>query len=169
MFRILSVVITTVLLIAALPAIAQDAVDFCDEDRYDEIADELQLLVDEFRESDTPADALRQIEELVSTVRTECYGLTFTSEQEGMQPVIGPVSIPEGLYRATATTTGFMIAEVDPLEGQCSARGFGSLFNLSRDTAIDGAQAVFESSGCEALIAISNTREPWTLKFEKLR
>jgi len=103
----------------------------------------------------------------ISAYTVACTGLAFSSERDGMQPVIGPVVIPEGIYRVTATTASFMIAHITALQGECGD-GY-SLFNVTQGNATNGVQAVFESAGCEALIEVSNTREAWTLEFEKLR
>lgn len=104
----------------------------------------------------------------ISEYTIACTGLAFSSEQDGQQPVIGPVTIPEGIYRVTATTEGYLIAKVDVLNGECGD-GYGSLFNVTSGTASNGAQEVFESAGCEALISVSNAQEAWKLEFEKLR
>lgn len=97
-----------------------------------------------------------------------CLGLGYSSNEEGLQPVIGPVPIPSGVYRATFTTTGFGIVDVEAVSGTCET-GFGSLFNVSQGQADDGAQNTLTASdSCMALIQVSNTREPWTLEFETL-
>lgn len=95
--------------------------------------------------------------------------LEFSSEISGLQPVIGVVDIPSGRYLATATTDGIMSLSVLPWEGTCDTGSFGtSLFNLFSDQANDGAEALFTSEDCKALIIVSNTGEPWTLTLERL-
>jgi hypothetical protein len=93
--------------------------------------------------------------------------LSFDSSLEGLQPVLGPLVLPSGTYRVRVVTNGFFIASVKTLSGTCDV-GFMGLFNLSAGQANNGAEALFKSSNCEALIAITNVTEPWTLNFEPL-
>jgi hypothetical protein len=104
----------------------------------------------------------------ISEYTVACTGLNFSSEQDGMQPVIGPVEIPEGIYRVTATTEGGIISKIDVLSGECGGYG-GSLVSAPKGQANNGAQVVFESAGCEALVSITLSTDAWTLAFEKLR
>ncbi len=58
--------------------------------------------------------------------------------------VIGPIQIPAGVYRATATTAGFFIASVTATEGECGAGSsflLPGLFILSAGEATNGAEA----------------------------
>ncbi len=87
------------------------------------------------------------------------------SSETLMTPVIGPVEIPAGTYRATATTTGYMIVAVEPLDGTCGHIWTG-LFNLSSGEASTGVQEVITFEECLAMIVIRNVWEPWTLEFE---
>jgi hypothetical protein len=112
----------------------------------------------------TILDALRTA---VSEHTIACTGLTFSSEQHGLRPVIGPFTIPTGIYRVTATTAHYMSTNFDVLSGECDAQTVR--FNLSEGQATDGAQQVLESEGCEVLLSVSNTQQPWTFEFEKLR
>jgi hypothetical protein len=136
-----------------------------DDCSIDEIAESISLM------TDTAADGRALLSELMnyaSLKRAECDGLVFSSTEYGLQPFIGPVEIDPGMYRAQVVTEGFFIAHVTPSEGSCEGVSFGSLFNVSSGIASDGAQTGFTSQGCVAFIEISNTREPWTLTFEKL-
>jgi hypothetical protein len=85
--------------------------------------------------------------------------------------VIGPVEIPAGIYRATATTGGFIIVSVTATAGECGAgTGFLSpgLFNQSAGQATNGAEAIFTSEGCTALFEVSNVQQSWTLELVKV-
>jgi hypothetical protein len=93
--------------------------------------------------------------------------LLFNSENDGMMAAIGYVAIPSGQYLVTATTDAYMIVQVLEISGTCDS-GRGSLFNFSEGEGADGAEAVFESEDCVAVILVTNTREPWTLEFEAL-
>lgn len=97
--------------------------------------------------------------------------LIFDSATYGLIAVIGPVEIPEGVYRAEAVTGGFIIVHINPVEGECGAgTSFltTGLFSLSKGEATTGAEAIFTSRGCSVLMEVSNTQEAWTLSFEKV-
>jgi hypothetical protein len=154
------------LLIIAAGVFAQEE-EVPEECQAEAVATTLEELAGQVREEETSLDdVLSDLRALQST----CAGLSFTSEEEGMQPVLGPISLPEGLFRVTATTGGYMIAELEVLDGDCEARGMGGmLFLLTAGQGDDGAQELLESQGCEMLLTIGNTNEAWTLDFEKLR
>lgn len=168
MKRNLILVLTALLLMSAVNVWAQDDAPTCDAAAT---ADVLIELVEALRTADSPIEALGAIRDAASIAAAACSGLNFNSDDEGMMPVIGPVEIPEGLYRATLTTDGYFIMELDPLSGKCGegSRFSNSIYLIMAGTASDGAQVVINSEGCEALFSISNVNEPWTLSFEKLR
>jgi hypothetical protein len=93
--------------------------------------------------------------------------IVFSSNTEGMQPVIGPIDIPTGFYEVTATTNGFFIGEIETVGGTCTTGTMG-LFNLSQGIANAGAETWFASENCRALIQVSNTQEAWTLEFRAM-
>lgn len=85
------------------------------------------------------------------------------------EKVIGPVHFPAGTYRAKVTAPNYIIVQITVTEGECGAVGSLSdttLFNIFAGKAKDGAEAVFRSKGCSALISVSNTSQAWTLEFE---
>ena len=90
--------------------------------------------------------------------------LRISSAEAGLQPVLGPIRLPTGVYIVEATTAGYFIGDVQALAGECTTQS-GTLFNLSAGQANSGAETLLASSGCEMLLSISNTREPWTLTF----
>jgi hypothetical protein len=110
-------------------------------------------------------ESLRTMGRKAGLAQAECLGLAFDSETLGMQPVIGPVTFPSGTYRVTATTDGFMLAEIEVISGDCDET---LLFAIFEGDADDGSQTVFKSDDCVGLIAIGNTGEPWSLDFELL-
>ncbi len=159
-----------VFVIGLIPmAVAQDEGAACD---YAAVVEELAGMVEEIAEADDPDAALLDLEKAVVAARIECGGMVFTSEEEGLQPVIGPVEFPEGMYRATLTIDGMGMVELDVLDGSCGdSIGMPIFMVLEMGGAPDGAQAVVESEGCEALISFSSVTfaHNWTLEFEKLR
>ena len=114
-------------------------------------------------------DTLAEIDALISEARIACEGFTFSSEEYGLLPVIGPITIPEGIYRATATTPGFFITESTPLSDGCGRDVERSWFILSAGEATEGAQVVIEvESDCELLLEISTATESWLIELERL-
>lgn len=95
-----------------------------------------------------------------------CRGYHWSSEVDGLQPVIGPVMFQDGLYRVTVITEGFYILEVEAIEGDCETRRSDTIFNLSSGEGSDGAQSTFDATGCTALFAASNVSDEWELSFE---
>ncbi len=85
--------------------------------------------------------------------------------------MIGPVNIPSGTYRANVVTDDFFIAEVQALSGNCGEgpRMGSHLFILSRgDAAGSGADALFMSEGCDAVITTENVSGRWELTLTPL-
>lgn len=165
------VVLGVALMLAVLPMSAQDEAEPVEGCEAAALADTLAELVEAVREAEDVAGALREVASAAGVAAAACDGLAFDSEKDGMMPVIGPVTIPEGIYRVTLTTEGYYILGLDVLEGECGQgeRFRSSLFLISRGDATDGAQVVLNSTGCETLLSISNVTDPWVLDFEKLR
>lgn len=102
--------------------------------------------------------------EAVST--SENSPLSFSGNKD---QVLGPITIPNGIYRARVTTAQSIIVEINPISGECG-QGTGNylstlLFSLNE---ANGAEAVLTSRGCRTLIAVSLVSAPWTLEFEKV-
>lgn len=124
-----------------------------------------------------------QLDQAIQTLRETCAGggestteaqpeapstLSFSGDAD---TVIGPVDIPAGTYRATATTDGYLIVHITAISGECGAgtsRLSEGLFSLSKDDATNGAEAIFTSRDCSALMEVSLVSVPWTLEFEKV-
>lgn len=88
--------------------------------------------------------------------------LIFTSEEEGLNVVVGPVDIPEGMYRlviTAANSTGFFF---ETIQGECGeGNGRGGIFadGLPRE------EVLFRSEGCSLLIEVNSARGEWRLEF----
>lgn len=109
----------------------------------------------------------QELRRVLARADATCRGLHFTSAKEGLQPVLGPISLPDGIWKATITTKGFVTVKAEAINGDCDD---ALLFNLFSDQATDGAQVIIKpSGGCEALISISNTSDPWDLIFEPVK
>jgi hypothetical protein len=134
-------------------------------DQIDEFADAIR----EARESRNVYqiyDAMTRLNKTISEMRSLCNPLRFEGDN---QRVVGPITIPAGIYRVTATTDGFLIAEVETLSGRCHADDFFGLINVVAGGASDGVEARFNSEGCSALLTTHNVTAPWSIVFEKIQ
>ena len=129
--------------------------------------DEAEALLDD--DPEAALEALAEMRSALATAEAACMGLAFQGEAE--DAVIGPVTIPAGMYRAVATTPGYLAVRITVIEGECRGSSAGSLFNLGRGDAADGAEALFtsEEGGCTALLELSNLTDAWQLAFERLK
>ncbi len=174
MFRRLAFLLTIITVLLFIPiARAQDLPEACTAEALTALTTTIQQANDTATASIKSGDLSAALETLaaaqaeMSAMQSTCAGLSW----EGKNPkVIGPVEIPAGLYRATATTKGFMIAQITLIDGDCGAKGISAknLFSLFKGDADEGAEAILESDGCTALLEISNVQEAWTLTLEKL-
>lgn len=99
-----------------------------------------------------------------------CMALSFSAERDGGQPVLGPLSFPNGVWKVTLTTPGFAIIQFTTLEGDCDDNVTAYLFSEMAGDAETGASKVFTTSGnCSALVTLESTEAPWTLNFELVK
>jgi len=174
MSRLLFVIM--ILLIVAIPAFAQDEniIASCDQaymaDTYNALEGVLSAAKVAMDNNDIEAWrlAIRSIRTVTEVNDSYCSGLSFNNEKDGQQAVIGPFTFIDGKYRVTAQTEGFMMVDLESLEGTCETSGLGGMFNLWEGQATTGAQTLLTTEGCMAMILVSNTHEPWTLNFELL-
>ncbi len=103
------------------------------------------------------------------TAQSFTTGFVTNSIEMGLQPVLGPLTLTDGVYIFTATTDGFMRVSPQSLSGDCGLDLSVSIFNLSSGEASQGAQSVVEvERDCDVLLEIGNTREYWQLEINKL-
>jgi hypothetical protein len=105
---------------------------------------------------------LDELEAKIATERWQCSGMVLAGENvAGKKSVIlGPVSIPDGVYRVTMTTDGGLYMEFAPVSGSCD-------FSLYVDPgdASNGTEQIFRATdNCTALIQIE-TDTAWKLAF----
>ena len=94
---------------------------------------------------------------------------SFNSNDDGLQPALGPISLSEGIHIFTATTDGYMIVSPTSLSGDCGSDLRYSIFSLSDGEGSDGAQSVVNAeSDCNVLLEISNVSEEWTLDIRQI-
>lgn len=93
--------------------------------------------------------------------------LTFNGTTD---QVLGPITLPRGMYRARVTTAGYFIAGMQVTSGECGTGTiilYPSLFNLSRGRGL-GAEVVIRSAGCSTYIETSNITDGWTLEITRI-
>lgn len=111
----------------------------------------------------------RELRRVLARLDANCRGLSFSSEVDGLQPVIGPISFPNGVWMATLTAPKYGTVEVETLSGKCGDLS-SYIFILDPGEGAEGAEQVFKTSdGCEALLTIDGAREGWTLTFELVK
>lgn len=172
MHRVLVVLIVLLLVGMGVVNAQEPSESLCEESALNELADLLEGAATAIREGEQDiATILIPLRLIVSYSIADCTGLNFSSEVDGIQPTLGPFVLEAGTYLARATTDGYIIGEFTVLDGECGeGRSMSSyIFSLSDGQANDGAEVVVNSEGCEVLFSISNTREAWTIEFEKIR
>lgn len=169
------ILLITILLLGVFPTITNS------QDNTSSTCDLLtmQTVIDNFigelgklktsNESD-PVKLANELEDLAlgaARLRATCDGLTFAGKA---QKLIGPVDFPVGTYRATAKTAGYMAVTITPAQGQCGQGQYmdSSLFLIINGQAANGAETLFISQGCTAMVEISNVQGDWSLSFENL-
>lgn len=167
----LLIILVIALCAAVLPARAQTLTISPDCD-IPGIVDEVQQRLDEIDLTDAPA-ALTEIELLtlrMDYLKALCYGLVFEGEDNR---VIGPVEIPQGIYRVRALPTeGYFGVEIAVMTGECGEgqRATGTrLFNegIDRDAVSPEFEALFVSMGCLTLLTV-DADAPYTIIFESI-
>ena len=164
-------IVATLLLASVAGVAAQDAA--CTLDDLEITLTALEALVAEAREAQDAEDVAEaipivgEIGAIASESLARCGPLAWEGETAQL---LGPADIDAGLYRATVLTEGYFIAQVASVSGECGQGPMMSqfLFNLRGGAASDGAEALFVSEGCTALIETGNISEPWNLTLEKI-
>lgn len=91
---------------------------------------------------------------------------TFNSDDNGLQPVLGPVSFPVGIYVVTLTTEDYMTVGSEVISGECGGDLSFSLIGVSAGEGTKGAQNVFEvESECSVMFDVGLVDETWTLEI----
>ena len=91
---------------------------------------------------------------------------SFSSAEHGLQPVLGPLSFPAGIYVFTASTNGFLALSPNMLSDNCGWDLQTYIFNLTMGRATQGAQSIVEvESDCDLLLEIDNATETWQIEI----
>lgn len=112
---------------------------------------------------------LRALRRLLAEAEAGCQDLRFSSDGEGMQPVLGPLQLTPGSYTLHVRTGGYFNAALEVEAGLCAYRD-RSAGAFSRGQATDGAARILDvgPEGCAFLLAISSANEPWLLYISEI-
>ncbi len=157
--------------IAVVPVTAQDTASACNKDNVNlAIAAVAKSAQDAQAATDPKAavDLLASTSSKIAALQADCNGLLFSGKTNG---VIGPVELPEGIYKAITDTTGFLSATITAIDGDChqGAGSFGSPMLYMLTDKASNAESVISSTGCTALIEVSVVSAEWTLRIEKIK
>jgi hypothetical protein len=109
----------------------------------------------------------RELRSVLGRLEARCRGLSFSSEVDGAQPVIGPITFPDGVWKGTFTVNGVASVEMETLSGTCKS---GYLFVATEGDGTDGAEAIYKTEdNCETLISVTHVHGEWTLDFELIK
>ena len=152
-------------LFCTLPALPQDA-SACD-------AAGLQTAIESQLESmnDDPAAALSEILQLAAVGLRDCSGdaYAYDSVNEGLHPVLGPLSLAQGLHLFTLTTEKTGIVEAVTLSEECGTDLERSILNIAAGQGAQGAERLVRvESDCDLYLQLRNLRAAWTLEIAKL-
>lgn len=163
--KILLTVLT--LSVLATPLLAQEEAFTCDPAGLEMVGGQVVeiLATGDFSTVESALAALDEARAALAEARVNCDELSFSSDELGMLTVIGPITIPVGAYLVNVETEGFLILRPTTLEGDCLDL---SIVSISEGQASGGMQTVYESEGCRMLLEVSNTRDPWTISFERV-
>lgn len=170
--RYLIILLISLVLPVALPTLSAQGTPSrkCDVDyMHTVVASFIEALKPLIDKSDPVAIAtsLQDLAESANIMKAVCDGLAFSDKK---QKLIGPVEFPIGTYRVTAKTAGYMIVVVTPAQGQCGHGQYmePNLFLIIDGQATDGAETLFVSQGCTAMVEVSNVQGDWSLSFDNL-
>jgi len=113
-------------------------------------------------------DLLRQSRFAFSVIDSQCQGMAFNNEQDGQQPVLGPLIFADGIWKSTYTTAGYGQITFEVISGDCDQFTTMLLYNGGFTGEFKtGAQNVFTTKDiCTALVKIGLADKPWSLRFE---
>ncbi len=111
--------------------------------------------------------ALLKLAADISAQNVACNGLTFKGNI--IVKAIGPIEIPPGLYKVTATTRGYLILKIRLVDPDCADRDGFSIVNVGAGEATTGAEEIVRFMGCKMFLQPSNVDAPWTVTLELLK
>lgn len=174
-----------VVLAMAVSIGAQDQADdpaiLCPAERFLSLAPDGKSIMDtlegqvttlrELAEADDMEAWFKQLSEFragLSFLEIECRGKRFNSQDEGLNPVVGPVAFLSGTWKASLKTDGLITnVTLTSVQGQCY-EFMGLLFTSADQPVEKPSQTLFKTTGgCLAMIEIDQVGGTfWDLEFE---
>lgn len=103
-------------------------------------------------------------------LHARCQGRYFTSEIEGEEAIIGPITFPSGIWKSTFIYHGeYGSMQFTDLQGDCDMLTTGSLYIMTASTDADGEEKLMEFENCVALIEMNDDGGAWELFFEPIQ
>mgnify|MGYP006952614178 CR=1 FL=1 len=167
-------IIGLLVLVMAIPVAASQfdfQVEQCDREVLQAIIAEIGLANTSLNELIATSDdtagvltALRGLSTQIETTLRLCDGLVLRGEPQPGQigVVLGPMEIPDGVYRAVLTTPGGVAIDFVPISGSCSLR-----FDVDAGQAANGSQAVLSATSCAVLVEII-ANAAWELALQPI-
>lgn len=164
-------IVLLIIVSAVLPAAAQTPTISPDCDIAGIVADVQERLSEiDLQDAETALVEIERLTLRMDYLKASCRGLVFEGTDDD---VLGPVEIPEGIYRVHALPTqGYFGVEVAVMRGECGEgqRANGTLlFNeaVDRDETPPELESLFVSTGCIALLTVE-ADAPYTITFESI-
>jgi len=151
----------------ALPAFAQDAEPTanCTDEALAELLTAVRAQLDSAESAGDVVAATAELDGIgtaVAALQAECSGLSFSGGDLSGE-IIGPFSIPEGIYRLVLNGGANMSVETTIIEGDCDIDGFFYLPSEGGET-----ETLVQSEGCTVLMQLDDADDEWSLWFEKI-
>ncbi|MCY3780775.1 MAG: hypothetical protein OXG78_10740 [Chloroflexi bacterium] len=123
--------------------------------------------VDVIDESDEIATVEEASDRALPVVENSLYH--FNSVDDGQRPVLGPITLPKGLYRFTAVTDDRINVRTPAENDDCGRDFLFSLIDVAPGLASFGLQELIEvESDCEIMLKVQVMWEAWTLDIESV-
>lgn len=120
------------------------------------------------KDSTKDMTALAQIRDDIDATQAACNGLSFSGKSAKL---VGPFDLPDGTYKVTATTKGYLAVMPRTISGDCDPNYDNvHMFNISAGEATAGEDIVYQASqNCRLVLEPSNVSAPWKITFEPLQ
>ena len=162
-------ILTLVIVLLIPTATATFQSDDCDFTSFQQSLTAISEVIDS-GDTDAILASLSDLQNEIAITKAKCAGLSFSSETDGSQPVLGPIVLGDGVYKVNLDTTGYFQAIIETLDGTCETQlgmGIAILFNMFEGQGTNSS-AILRAKNCTMLLSLSNVTEDWALDFEKV-
>ena len=159
------------IIVGVWPSSAQDAAGSCTQDSVNLAIAAIAKSAQDAQAAKDPKAAveiLAAASAKITALQSDCNGLSFSGNTNS---VIGPIELPDGIYKSIVDTTGFLSATIPAVDGDChhGAVPFGSPMLYMVTDKASNAQSVISSKGWTALIEVTTVQAEWSLRIEKIK